>query len=150
MAHYGTRPDSPTHYEPPGSALDSPAARHTMHPPVSCLGRPSPAPPGGRFWHGFAVRRPPVGGGGWGLTFSRVAGHPMQATAGPHIEGMARKPTPTFFTDRSLAAYLAVSDRTVRNWIRRGELPSYKLGASRRIDPSDVETFLSRHRDEAA
>ena len=28
-----------------------------------------------------------------------------------------------------LAAYLAVSDRTIRNWIRRGELPSYKLGA---------------------
>jgi excisionase family DNA binding protein len=74
----------------------------------------------------------------------------MQTVSGPHIEGMARKPTPTFFTDRSLAAYLAVSDRTVRNWIRRGELPSYKLGASRRIDPADVESFLARHRDEAA
>lgn len=57
---------------------------------------------------------------------------------------------PTFFTERTLAAYLAVSDRTVRNWIRRGELPSYKLGASRRIDPADVEIFLSRHRDEAS
>jgi len=34
---------------------------------------------------------------------------------------------PTFFTERSLATYLAVSDRTIRNWIRRGELPSYKL-----------------------
>jgi excisionase family DNA binding protein len=56
----------------------------------------------------------------------------------------------TFFTERTLATYLAVSDRTVRNWIRRGELPSYKLGASRRIDPADVETFLARHRDEAA
>lgn len=57
---------------------------------------------------------------------------------------------PTFFTERSLAHYLAVSDRTIRNWIRRGELPSYKLGASRRIDPADVEDFLARHRDEAA
>lgn len=57
---------------------------------------------------------------------------------------------PTFFTERSLAAYLAVSDRTIRNWIRRGELPSYKLGASRRIDPADVDDFLSRHREETA
>ena len=60
------------------------------------------------------------------------------------------KPPPAFFTERTLAAYLAVSDRTIRNWIRRGELPSYKLGASRRIDPADVEDFLARHRDEAA
>jgi DNA-binding transcriptional regulator YiaG len=47
----------------------------------------------------------------------------------------------TFFTERSLAAYLAVSDRTIRNWIRR---------ASRRIDPADVDDFLARRRDEPA
>ena len=57
---------------------------------------------------------------------------------------------PIFFTERTLADYLAVSDRTIRNWIRRGDLPSYKLGAARRIDPADVEHFLARHRDEAA
>lgn len=55
-----------------------------------------------------------------------------------------------FFTERTLAAYLAVSDRTIRNWIRRGELPSYKLGASRRIDPADVDAFLEARREEAA
>ncbi len=59
--------------------------RHTTNPPVSCLGRsfladkvrkgrrvrraPSTAPSGGRFWHGFAVRRPLLGGGGRALTF---------------------------------------------------------------------------------
>jgi len=64
------------------------------------------------------------------------------------MEGKDREVT--FFTERSLAAYLAVSDRTIRNWIRRGQLPSYKLGAARRIDPADVDTFLSRHRDESA
>ena len=65
---------------------------------------------------------------------------------------MKRKVTEglAFYTERSLADYLAVSDRTIRNWIRRGELASYKLGASRRIDPADVEDFLARHRDEAA
>ena len=62
----------------------------------------------------------------------------------------SRTPGPTFFTERTLAAYLSVSDRTIRNWIRRGQLPSYKLGASRRIDPADVEDFLARHRDELA
>ena len=68
-----------------------------------------------------------------------------------HLGGMVRKSAaPTFFTERTLADYLAVSDRTIRNWIRRGELPSYKLGASRRIDPADVEDFLARHRAEAS
>ncbi|MBS1882485.1 MAG: helix-turn-helix domain-containing protein [Actinobacteria bacterium] len=62
----------------------------------------------------------------------------------------AKASGPNFFTERTLAAYLAVSDRTIRNWIRRGDLPSYKLGASRRIDPADVEDFLDRHREETA
>lgn len=73
----------------------------------------------------------------------------MQRALSSHFEGVDRK-APTFFTERTLAAYLAVSDRTIRNWIRRGELPSYKLGASRRIDPADVKDFLARRRDEAA
>jgi excisionase family DNA binding protein len=67
------------------------------------------------------------------------------------MDGMERKPAPSsFFTERALAEFLAVSDRTVRHWIRCGDLPSYKLGAARRIDPADVEDFLARHRDEAA
>lgn len=37
--------------------------------------------------------------------------------------------------------------RTIRNWIRRGELPSYKLGAARRIDPADVDAFLAQRRE---
>jgi len=113
-----------------------------------------PAPPGGRFWHGFAVRRPPVGRGGRGLTFGlpgALKPQPMQAAFALDIGGMERKSSgPSFFTDRTLADFLAVSDRTIRNWIRRGELPSYKLGAARRIDPADVEDFLARHRDEAS
>jgi excisionase family DNA binding protein len=80
-----------------------------------------------------------------------AATHPVQMAFLGGKKGMeAKASSPTFFTERSLAAYLAVSDRTVRNWIRRGELPSYKLGAARRIDPADVEDFLSRHRDEAS
>lgn len=74
----------------------------------------------------------------------------MHAVPDSHIWNVKPKAAPTFFTERSLAAYLAVSDRTIRNWISRGELPSYKLGASRRIDPADVESFLARPRDDAA
>jgi excisionase family DNA binding protein len=51
-----------------------------------------------------------------------------------------------FFTERTLAEYLSVSDRTVRDWIRHGKLPSYKLGGSRRIDPTDVDAFLAARR----
>ena len=92
------------------------------------------------------------------MSFGRISAEgrgveidPMQTPLATDIEGMKRKSISiAFFTERSLAEYLAVSDRTIRNWIRRGELPSYKLGASRRIDPADVEDFLARHRDEAA
>lgn len=140
--------------------------RHTTNPPDSCLSRPfsssgqetrcelPTAPPGGRLWHGFAVRRPPVRRGGRGLTFGLFGTtelQPMQTVATLDRGGMQRKSSkPSFFTERTLADFLAVSDRTVRNWIRSGKLPSYKLGAARRIDPTDVEDFLARHRDEAA
>lgn len=77
--------------------------------------------------------------------------HPTHFAFSLDNKGMDRKATPpAFFTERTLAAYLAVSDRTIRNWIRRGELPSYKLGAARRIDPADVDAFLAQRRDEAA
>ncbi len=89
----------------------------------------------------------PCGGPATGVTFG------LWRTLGVRMEygGMEPKTKPaTFFTERTLATYLAVSDRTIRNWIRRGELPSYKLGASRRIDPADVNAFLSQRREEAS
>jgi len=151
----------------------TPTARHTTNPPVPCLSRQSRS---GRLGAGRArvataslgVRRPILArlrraaaacmdaqgsategrrsaeghrvGAGLGL-------RPMQTVAGLDNKGMKRNASPAFFTERSLAAYLAVSDRTVRNWIRRRELPSYKLGAARRIDPADVDAFLAARRD---
>lgn len=80
---------------------------------------------------------------------------PIAASAGAiarrdrHIPVMSETRTEArpFFTERTLAKRLAVSDRTIRDWIRRGELPSYKLGGSRRIDPDDVESFLAARRE---
>jgi excisionase family DNA binding protein len=103
------------------------------------------------LWRGCAARR--AGGEALPNVVYRGMGQNCPGRFGPekHLQGMERKSSsPTFFTERTLADYLAVSDRTIRNWIRRGELPSYKLGAARRIDPADVEDFLLRHRDEAA
>jgi len=100
------------------------------------------------------VLRLPLRSAGRGLTFGRLEGigmKPMQSPLPLDKGGMERKQSkPSFFTERTLADFLAVSDRTVRNWIRSGKLPSYKFGAARRIDPADVEDFLARHRDEAA
>jgi len=142
-----------------------------MNPPGSCLSRtflisnsrrPPVArsvPPAARPTTDFGAASPRdrlVGSRGWVRpkvtpSLARVGGRPVQPVSSLANGGMKRKTTlPAFFTERTLAAHLAVSDRTIRNWIRRGELPSYKLGASRRIDRADVEDFLARHRDEAA
>lgn len=78
-------------------------------------------------------------------------GRPTKSVPDIDQGGMERKSPPlAFFTERSLATYLAVSDRTIRNWIRRGELASYKLGAARRIDPADLDAFLAKRREEEA
>lgn len=115
-------------------AADSPLGR----PIVARLRRAEAASRRGRGSHDLRSRREDLGG------------HPIQpALSRDKGSVSAKTPVPIFFTERTLATYLAVSDRTIRNWIRRGELPSYKLGASRRIDPADVEDFLARHRDEA-
>jgi excisionase family DNA binding protein len=162
-AHLSHHPRTPTHYEPsgcmPGPYFSDPKGRQGLKrlaastragPPAADFGTASPC--GGR----------PYGGPSGALTFGLLAverrrcgnffqGHPTQTALTFDKRGMERKATPpAFFTERSLAAYLAVSDRTIRNWIRRGELPSYKLGAARRIDPADVDAFLSQRREEAA
>jgi excisionase family DNA binding protein len=51
-------------------------------------------------------------------------------------------------TPRGLAAYLSISERTVRELLRTGELPSYKVAGARRIDPDDVDAWLAKRRRE--
>lgn len=144
----------------------SPTTRHTTNPPVPCPGRTfwirrSPSAEATVF---PGVRRPIVARlrrataackdaretEGQDRCEPLIWARPMQTAVSMDNGCVKRNTSTAFFTERSLAAYLAVSDRTIRNWIRRGELPSYKLGAARRIDPADVEDFLTRHRDEAA
>jgi excisionase family DNA binding protein len=54
-----------------------------------------------------------------------------------------------FFTARTLADFLAVSERTVRQMLADGVIPSYRIAGSRRIDPVDVDAYLAGCRDEA-
>jgi len=145
------QPRQPTHYEPsgsvPGPHFGDPKGRQAS-------GRlrmaPSAGPPAADCGTASRCGGRPYGGPAGALTFGLFGteGRPTDSLLSTDKRGMERKPK--FFTERSLAAYLAVSDRTIPNWIRRGELPSYKLGASRRIDPADVDAFLAERRDEAA
>jgi excisionase family DNA binding protein len=140
---------SPTHYEPSGFVPEPQlddlkpqegSGQVTMAtpagPPAADCGTASPC--GGRLY----------GGPARGLTFGLLPNLWINQRPWIDLLDMKRNQS-TFFTERTLAAYLSVSDRTIRNWIRRGELPSYKLGASRRIDPADVDAFLALRREEA-
>jgi excisionase family DNA binding protein len=55
-----------------------------------------------------------------------------------------------FFTPKTLAEYLHISDRQVRNLLKSGKLPSYRVEGSRRIAPEDVDRYLRQRRQEAA
>jgi excisionase family DNA binding protein len=52
-----------------------------------------------------------------------------------------------FFTPRTLAAYLALLERTVRQLLADSAIPSYRIAGWRRIDPTDVDNYLRRCRD---
>ena len=51
-----------------------------------------------------------------------------------------------FHSVASLAKKLAISERTVREMLNRGELPWYRVGAQRRIGPADVKRWLDARR----
>lgn len=51
-------------------------------------------------------------------------------------------------TPEDVAEEMQVSQRTVYEWLRNGDLPGAKLGSAWRIDPIDVANFFDRHRAE--
>lgn len=52
-----------------------------------------------------------------------------------------------FFTPKTLAQYLAVSERTVRSMLAAGTIASYRVEGARRIDPADVDSYLAKRRE---
>jgi excisionase family DNA binding protein len=55
-----------------------------------------------------------------------------------------------FFTPKTLAQYLAISERTVRSMLASRRIPSYRVEGVRRIDPRDVDRYLANRREERA
>jgi excisionase family DNA binding protein len=53
-----------------------------------------------------------------------------------------------FYTPRSLAQRLAISERLAYELLASGELASYKIRGARRIDPEDVDRYLRVRREE--
>lgn len=57
------------------------------------------------------------------------------------------EPRRPFFTPKSLAAYLNVSERTARQLAADGRIPSYRIEGSRRFAAEDVDRYLAQVRE---
>ncbi len=55
-------------------------------------------------------------------------------------------PEDEFLTVEEVAKRLKVKEFTIRDWIRKGELPAYKVGRDYRIRKEDFEEFLKKRR----
>lgn len=55
-----------------------------------------------------------------------------------------------FFTVKTLAAYLAISERTVRQMASDRRIVSYRIEGQRRFAAADVDSYLARHRTSTA
>lgn len=55
-----------------------------------------------------------------------------------------------FFTPKALAAYLSLSERTVRQMLADRAIASYRVAGQRRIAAEDVDTYLAARRTERA
>jgi excisionase family DNA binding protein len=58
-----------------------------------------------------------------------------------------RTATPRFFTVSDVADFFDVSTRSVRRWIRSGDLPVHRFGGVVRISDSDLRAFAATHRE---
>jgi excisionase family DNA binding protein len=61
---------------------------------------------------------------------------------------MNAKPVTRFYTVAQVAELLAVSTRSVRRWIVRGELLAHKFGRRVRISEIDLRVFVEWCRGE--
>lgn len=52
-----------------------------------------------------------------------------------------------FYTVAELATRLALSERTVRDMLNRGEIPCCRIGPQRRIDPDDLRRWLEQRKE---
>jgi excisionase family DNA binding protein len=53
-----------------------------------------------------------------------------------------------FFTIAEVAEIVEVATRTVRRWIRSGDLVAHRFGGAVRISEDDLRDFFDRHRND--
>jgi len=63
------------------------------------------------------------------------------------VSGGAGRSDEPFYTVAQLASRLSLSERTVRDMLNRGEIPCYRIGPQRRIDPDDLRQWLEQRRE---
>src|SRR5262249_56296818 len=86
------------------------------------------------------------------LEACRIRGRHDQIDAGDmtnkrnNSHGGARAATPRFFTISDIADFFAVSRRSVRRWIKSGDLPVHRVRGVVRISDSDLRTFAATPR----
>lgn len=61
------------------------------------------------------------------------------------IAALAEEP---FYSVEALARKLAISEKTVRTMLNRGDIPCYRIGAQRRVDPADLKRWLEQQREQ--
>jgi excisionase family DNA binding protein len=72
----------------------------------------------------------------------------MEKAAADHALGHCRAVDQTkFLTIGEVAERLYVSTRTVRRWIKSGDLSVHQFGRVVRISVSDLRSFLTAHRE---
>lgn len=49
-----------------------------------------------------------------------------------------------YLTVEEISLALGVSEKTVRNYINRGDLRAYKLGTGWKVEPMDLESFIQK------
>lgn len=62
------------------------------------------------------------------------------------VELIELQPYPHLLTTEQAAEWLAVSVRTVKNLMIRGQLSYVKVGTATRFDPADLRDFVDRYR----
>jgi excisionase family DNA binding protein len=71
-----------------------------------------------------------------------------EAVAFGHVRGRRRRDNQiNFFTIAEVAERLHVATRTVRRWIKSGDLVAYRFGSVVRIAESDLRAFLALNRE---
>ena len=72
----------------------------------------------------------------------------MEAAAVGHIRGRRHRDDQIkFFTIAEVAERINVASRTIRRWIKAGDLVVHRFGGVVRIAEGDLRAFLALHRE---